>query len=244
MTPDIRIQLRERRRALKLSQRELAQRCNLHQPQIARLENGGEVQLSTLESAASALGLKLGLVPSAEALESPSEPEAHDLLASTEHSWQREWPSSRPNVFILAARILRAAQFIRQGLDEVAQRHDLHGGELVVLGALRRKGAPYESTPKQLRDEFWITLPGMTKRLERLESLGLVERRAASPGRGSIIRLSATGHALLDEHVAGDMSLEYQVINAQPEAMRSLLSHALGDLLEQMEQRRSWEATK
>ncbi|UXJ50267.1 MarR family transcriptional regulator [Pseudomonas citronellolis] len=237
--PDIRSQLREKRRAQKLSQHELALRCSLYQPQIARLENGSDIQLSTLEAAASALGLRLTLAPADEILDETAKQEAHDLLADTQHSWQREWPASRANVFIVAARILRAAQFIRQGLDEVAERHGLHGGELMVLGALRRKGAPYESTPKQLREEFWITLPGITKRLERLESLGLVDRRPAPRGRSSIISLSSAGHTLLDEHAESDMSLEYQVIKDQPEATRSLLSRALGELLEKMEQRRA-----
>ncbi|WP_077530824.1 helix-turn-helix transcriptional regulator [Vreelandella utahensis] len=56
-------QLRERRKALGLTQREVAERVNMPRQQYQRLEAGGNPRLETLELVAASLNAELMLVP-------------------------------------------------------------------------------------------------------------------------------------------------------------------------------------
>jgi ribosome-binding protein aMBF1 (putative translation factor) len=53
--------LRSRRKQLKLSQEELAQRIGKHRPYISRIENGEDIRISNLLLLSNALELKLEL---------------------------------------------------------------------------------------------------------------------------------------------------------------------------------------
>jgi DNA-binding transcriptional ArsR family regulator len=59
--------------------------------------------------------------------------------------------------------------------------HERRGrGWFDVLAALRRSGTPYELNPTELSRAMLLSSGGMTKRLDRLEAAGLVERRPSS----------------------------------------------------------------
>lgn len=53
----------DHRRALGLSQRELARRAGLQQAQVSRFERGGDIRLSSLKQLAAALNLELLAIP-------------------------------------------------------------------------------------------------------------------------------------------------------------------------------------
>jgi DNA-binding MarR family transcriptional regulator len=107
---------------------------------------------------------------------------------------------------------------------------------MIVLGALRRTGPPYESTPTGLKRLLWMSLPGLKKRLDRLEALGMVTR-VDNPRdrRGQMVRLTDRGHAALDDLVAHPQATVYQALLQMPPAQRSQLSLLLRDLLAQLE---------
>jgi DNA-binding MarR family transcriptional regulator len=80
-------------------------------------------------------------------------------------------------------------------------------GEFDVLTTLHRSGPPYVRTPSQLADSLMMSRAGMTKRLDRLEAAGLVERRLDPADRRSFrVALSAKGREVIDaaltEHAA------------------------------------------
>jgi DNA-binding MarR family transcriptional regulator len=152
-------------------------------------------------------------------------------------SYAREWPDIDPDVMVIIANIQRAARLIEQGTEQLAARHGTSVGEILVLGALRRMGPPYASSLSDLRRHFWITLPGMSKRINNLERLGFVERiRNPDDGRGALVRLTRKGYALPDYHVS-DPSPQFVAIRDMAASARHQLAVRLQQLLTAFEMR-------
>lgn len=88
----------------------------------------------------------------------------------------------------------RAAQVTGAVVDFVLKEHGVMRGELAVLEAV----AGEELAPSELAERAGVTRAGMTKRLDRLERAGLVER-TPTPGdrRSVLVRTTAAGRAML-----------------------------------------------
>jgi DNA-binding MarR family transcriptional regulator/DNA-binding XRE family transcriptional regulator len=229
--------LKQARLAAGWSQRELAQRAGVHQPQIARIERGEDVQVSLLARVAQPLGVAPGLVhPLAlEALAEATE-EPHDPIDANIESWRAAWPQIDPDVFAALTRLRQAGHHVDDAIERTAALHGMSGREMIVLGALRRTGPPYESTPTGLKRTLWLSLPGLKKRLDRLEVLGMVTRlENPRDRRGQMVRLTARGHAALDDLVTHPQASVYRALLQMDPAQRSQLSRLLRDLLAQLE---------
>lgn len=231
------------------SQRALAAELGVHQPQVVKAEAGADMLSSRLHGMARALGCELMLVPAAMTGEVAARIAAQEATGATPAAgsfverpqdagsslavaYAREWPSVDPHVLVIVAHLQRAAQLIEKGMGQLAARHGISFGELLVLGALRRMGAPYESSLSELRRQFWISLPGMSKRIGNLERLGFVER-AGNPNdrRGTLVRLTKKAFELQEEDVRNP-SREFIAIRAMDAAERLRFSEVLSRLLD------------
>lgn len=141
----------------------------------------------------------------------------------------REWHASRPDMDFSAlevvARVLRAAHHLQTRLDRVAATYGLsHRGDLDVLTDLYRTQPPYQLTPSELAGSLLLTAGGMTLRLNRLQSAGLVERHPnPRDGRGVLVRLTATGVALAEDALATLLDTQASSIaGLEPVARREL----------------------
>jgi DNA-binding MarR family transcriptional regulator len=126
--------------------------------------------------------------------------------------WSRERPDLETRAMGLVGRIQRAAAALRPRLDDTHERSGLQGESFDVLASLRRSGRPYQLSPTQLYREMMLTSGAMTNRVDRLEEAGLVSRRPdPHDRRGTLVRLTAKGKALIDaattEHVANEERL-------------------------------------
>jgi DNA-binding MarR family transcriptional regulator len=126
--------------------------------------------------------------------------------------WKKERPDLDTRAMGLVGRVQRAAAALRPRLDEVHERSGLVGESFDVLAALRRSGPPYQLSPTQLYREMMLTSGAMTNRIDRLEESKLVERRPdPDDRRGTLVRLTAKGKALIDsatsKHVANEERL-------------------------------------
>jgi DNA-binding MarR family transcriptional regulator len=151
--------------------------------------------------------------------------------------WKRERPDLDTQPMGLVGRIQRAAATLRPRLDETHARSGLQGDSFDVLASLRRSGAPYQLTPTELYREMMLSSGAMTNRIDKLEEAGFVTRKPdPDDRRGTLVRLTAKGKALIDsateKHVANEAELlcalsprEAQHLN---ELLRKLLLH-LGD---------------
>lgn len=149
------------------------------------------------------------------------ESDAVDAIAA---QWRRERPDLELEAMVTFGRLGRLAATATALIERVFTAHGLQRGEFDVLAALRRSGEPYELNPSVLADALMLSRAGMTGRLDRLESAGLV-RRVADPGDRRAVRvaLSERGHALVDRVVTEHTANETRLLSVLPAQDRAEL---------------------
>ncbi len=97
------------------------------------------------------------------------------------------------------SRILRAAMFFQAAMNRIAGRAGVTYRELLLLAALRRAAPSFCLNPGQLLKECFAPSSTMTRQLDHLSSLGLVERKPdPNDRRGVLVRLTGRGKRLID----------------------------------------------
>lgn len=117
-------------------------------------------------------------------------------------------PGTDPSALLVALWLNRLGRLFEVGLDTLVRRHGLIPSEFRVLGTLLLSGSPHELSPTRLNELVVLSSGGMTKAVNRLVALDLVERRAdPADGRGVLVRLTRagvrTGRSVLAELIAG-----------------------------------------
>jgi DNA-binding MarR family transcriptional regulator len=163
-------------------------------------------------------------------------PEATDAVDRITAQWRTERPDLDSSPMEVIGRITRASVLIQRELERVFALHGLAGGDFDVLATLRRSGTPV--TPGELSRSTMVTTGGMTKRLDRLESLGLI-RRQPDPNdrRGRLIALTDVGRALCDRAVEAHLENEERLLAELPVAKREQLAALLRELLIALDER-------
>ena len=142
--------------------------------------------------------------------------------------WARERPDLDASPIGLIGRLHRLADVLNVELRQVFAEEGLGDGDFDVLVTLRRHGAPYELTPKQLGASTMVTSSAVTKRIDRLEVAGLVTRTvSASDGRSRRIRLTADGVTLVDRLMGRHVANEQRLVSGFSEAERTQLAGLL-----------------
>ena len=150
-----------------------------------------------------------------------------------------QWASERPELdaspILVIGRIHRLAIALDIELLRVYSAHGLGDGDFDVLATLRRGGAPYALTPSQLMERTMVTSGAVTKRVDRLEALGLVERRASTDdGRSRIVVLTRSGRRLIDRAMPEHLANEARLLAGLTADERTQLAGLLGRLSEQL----------
>jgi DNA-binding MarR family transcriptional regulator len=137
-------------------------------------------------------------------------------------------------------RLVRASKLTEAEQERVFARYGLSGPELDLLFTLRRTGPPYRLNPTALRRAAMVTSGGMTKRLDRLESLGLV-RRLPDPGdrRGVLVELLPRARRLADEVVEVHLENQQRLLSPLSAAEQEQVVDGLRLLLGALEQAES-----
>jgi DNA-binding MarR family transcriptional regulator len=114
--------------------------------------------------------------------------------------WRGERPELDVSSIAVVGRLLRIAGLLEQRFDRLCREHGFGFWAFTVLTALRRSGEPYRLTPRQLQRAGMVTAAAVTKRIARLEELGLV-KRLPNPAdrRGALIGLTPKGVELIDD---------------------------------------------
>jgi DNA-binding MarR family transcriptional regulator len=146
--------------------------------------------------------------------------------------WNRERPDLDVSPTQVLQRITRLALLQDVSFNRVFQRFGLTWGDYVVLAALYRAGPPYEMNPTTLYSAVILSSGGMTKRLDRLESAGLVKRLAdPADRRGRLVALSPKGRALVDRAIVEHLANEDRLLGALSASERRALANLLRKLL-------------
>jgi DNA-binding MarR family transcriptional regulator len=145
--------------------------------------------------------------------------------------WQRERPDLDPSPIGIIGRISRLARELEQRLEPVYRAHGLEPGWHDVLATLRRTGPPYRLRPTEFANTLMLTSSGTTKRLDRLEQAGLIER-APDPEdrRGTLITLTPAGLKLIDSVTDAHLDNERRIIAALSKAEQERLADLLRKL--------------
>src|SRR5918993_3797527 len=116
--------------------------------------------------------------------------------------WARERPDLDSTPVGVVGRVSRLARELEQRMEPTYRAAGLEGGWYDVLATLRRSGPPYRLRPGELTATVMLTSSGTTKRLDRLESAGLIARTPdPTDPRGTLITLTDAGHAALDRTI-------------------------------------------
>lgn len=124
------------------------------------------------------------------------------------------YPGVDSEGYDVAGRIIRLAQKIETTRSQLLASYDLTAGEFDVLATLRRTDNGVN--PATFLESMVITSGGLSKRLDRLEADGLIERNPdPNDRRGTIIRLTSRGLELIDDVLPKIVETESKEIKAR-----------------------------
>jgi DNA-binding MarR family transcriptional regulator len=156
----------------------------------------------------------------------------NELLAQ----WRRERPDLDVASLGVYGRLFRVVQLSDSELTKGLAQYGLQQGWFDLLAALRRAGAPYELNPTSLTRATLLSSSGMTKRLDRMEDAGLIERRPdPNDRRGTLVRLTRHGKNVIDRAVETHVGNEERLLGVLTAAERRTLDRVLKRMLIELE---------
>ena len=122
------------------------------------------------------------------------------------------YPDLDTEAFGVIGRILRLARDIQSRRARQLATFDLTPADFDVLATMRRKGAD-GINPGTLLQSLLITSGGLTKRLDRLEGFGLIERQPdPDDRRGTLLRLTEEGANRIDGAIPSLLQEEAELL--------------------------------
>jgi DNA-binding MarR family transcriptional regulator len=134
----------------------------------------------------------------------------------------------------ITGRLLDLARHVTAQREAELQAFDLTVADYDVLATLRRRAGEAGLNPRDVQRAVMVTSGGMTKRLDRLEQAGLIERRPdPTDRRGVLIRLTPQGRSAIDKALDAMLGVERQTLERAitDEADRARLEELLRQLL-------------
>ena len=145
--------------------------------------------------------------------------------------WRQERPELDSSPIAVVGRISRLARALEARLEPVYREHGLEGGLYDLLATLRRSGPPYRLRPSELTGTLMLTSSGTTKRLDRLEQAGLIERTPdPDDRRGVLITLTEAGRERIDATTEAHLANERRLLGSLTDAERGELADLLRKL--------------
>jgi len=166
----------------------------------------------------------------------PTPPPPRDAVDEIVTQWNRERPDLDTSSIEVIGRLSRISAAIDRSMAAHFAQHGIQAGWYDVLASLRRSGGECELTPSELLATMMLTSGAITKRIDKLESIGLVERRAdPSDGRGVRVRLTPAGRERVDAvtvtHLANQRML-LETLTAREQQQLAALLHTVGSGLD------------
>jgi DNA-binding MarR family transcriptional regulator len=147
----------------------------------------------------------------------------------------REWlPDLDVSGLPITGRILRLARYLEAGREAELAPFGLTLADFDMLATLRRRATSEPIKIRDLQQSLMLSSGGMTKRLDRLESAGLIERLPdPNDRRGTLITLSPRGLDLIEEAVPAITRYETAVVTGAigSERSRAAVENGLRQLL-------------
>jgi len=159
-----------------------------------------------------------------------------DVVDEFIEQWRAERPDLRLNAMASIGRLGRVMGLGTRVIEATLQRHDLRLSDFDVLATLRRLGPPYVAAPSRVTQSLMLSPATLTSRLDRLENMGLVERRADPEDRRSLlVALTDAGFDRVDAAVTDHVETEEEILGVLTAKQRRSLDDALSTLLQSLE---------
>ena len=145
------------------------------------------------------------------------------------------WNSQRPDLDFspleVLSRVDRLTHLLDRARRDAFRRSEIEPWEWDVLSALRRTGAPFQLSPKQLLQQTLVSSGTMTNRIDRLVARRLV-RREADPddGRSVLVTLTDDGKLRADAAITRLVDAEQELLRALSRSDRDRLASLLRTL--------------
>jgi DNA-binding MarR family transcriptional regulator len=138
-----------------------------------------------------------------------------DLIDEIQARLGKLYPDLDTSAFGITGRILRLARSLEVMRAAHLQSFDLTPGDFDVLATIRRRQDKGGLNPGQVLESVLITSGGLTKRIDRLEKAGLIERHP-DPGdrRGTLLRLTPAGRKRIDQAISSLLEMEHEKVTA------------------------------
>jgi len=154
-----------------------------------------------------------------------------DLIDALVADWRRERPASAPEAMQVVGRVVRLGRRYEEEVARMLRAHGLSYSDFDVIATLRRSGAPYALGPAALQKNVILTSGAMTACLRRLETAGLISRKADKDDRRRLsARLTGKGFALVEELIDQRFELARQALSGLDESQVALLGALLRNL--------------
>lgn len=145
------------------------------------------------------------------------------------------WNTQRPDLDFSPLEVLSRMDRLSKHLDrarrEVFRRSDIEAWEWDVLSALRRSGAPFQLSPKQLLQQTLVSSGTMTNRIDRLVGRRFVRRQAdPGDGRSVLVTLTDDGRIRVDAAITRLVDVEADLLGALSRADRERMATLLRKL--------------
>jgi DNA-binding MarR family transcriptional regulator len=161
--------------------------------------------------------------------EGTGEPDAVDAIIE---AWRRERPDLPLEATAVVSRIWHLARVLGEVRRATLADASIDPAILDLLSTLRRSGAPYRLTTRELAQRSLVTPGAISQRLARAERDGLVTREPATDGsRAVFVSLTGTGITTVNEYVDVVMRRETELLAAIPASELNQLSGLLRHLM-------------
>ncbi len=126
----------------------------------------------------------------------------NDIIDQLIDQWKRERPDLDARPMAVVGRILRLGALLDRRVNEALKPFGLAVWGFDILATLRRHGEPYAMTPTELMAAVMLSSGAMTNRIDRLETLGLVERKPSRNDRRSLrVQLTRKGRKVIEKAI-------------------------------------------
>ncbi|WP_286174547.1 MarR family transcriptional regulator [Mycobacterium sp. DL99] len=148
-------------------------------------------------------------------------------------AWAQERPGTEVGSIGIVTRIWHAAKLLGEDRRRTLAAAGADTAVLDLLSVLRRAGAPYRLTTRELADATMITAGAISQRVGRAERDGLVVRTTRGDGSRKVdVELTAAGHALVEELVDRVLGREAELVAHLDVGEQQQLARLLRQLLD------------
>ncbi|MET0953928.1 MAG: MarR family transcriptional regulator [Aeromicrobium sp.] len=144
-----------------------------------------------------------------------------------------QWNTERPDVDVsplhVLGRLHRSYAAYLASITVVLEHRGLNVPAFDVLATLRRSGDPFRMTAGELASASLVSTGGVTLRVDRLETAGLVVRRRTGADRRIVhIQLTPLGRELIDsvidDHFTNEARMLHELSTDEQRTLAALLS--------------------